>query len=117
MSTRQIDPGLDPYTSKLGKLIPAEVSAAYLAINSIVPLPQGYSWTILLSIVFLTIACALYLRVLQGVTSYLQIGFTTAAFPLWAANISTARSDALDPTTLGVILILITLFIPLLPTR
>ena len=37
---RQAMRSVDPCSSKLLKLIPAEVSAAYLAINSLVPLKQ-----------------------------------------------------------------------------
>jgi hypothetical protein len=118
MTDRQVDPNTDQYSAKLLKLIPSEVTAAYLSINSMVSVQQGFDSTIISALVILTIMCPLYLWKLQGVRSYLQIVFTTAAFPLWALNISAPRDDFLTSNSqlLGVILILATLVIPLLPT-
>jgi hypothetical protein len=116
MVGRQVDNAADSYPAKLAKLIPAEVSAAYLAINSLVPASDGFSTIIWVSLVVLTIFCALYLWVVQNVTNILQIAFTTASFPVWALNISSTRSDAINPIALGVILILVTVAIPLIPT-
>lgn len=117
MPGRQIDSTTDSFASKLAKLIPAEVSAAYLAINSIVDVNQGFSLMMLASLIALTMFCALYLWKVLNVTSPLQIVFTTASFPVWALNISSARlAGQIDASTLGVILILVTVAIPLIPT-
>ncbi len=117
MAGRQVDNENDSYASKLAKLIPAEVSAAYLAINSLVPTSQGFDLTMQVSLVVLTILCALYLWQIQHVRSILQVIFTTASFPIWALNISSVRSDSLNATALGVTLILVTVAIPLIPTK
>lgn len=116
MATRQVDSVTDTYATKLAKLIPAEVSAGYLAINSLVPITNGFSLVMIASLCILTILCPAYLW-LQGVRNVWQISFTTACFPVWALNISAVRSAFLDATTLGVILILITVTAPLIPTK
>jgi hypothetical protein len=116
MAGRQIDNTTDSFASKLAKLIPAEVSAAYLAINSIVDVNVGFNSTMWVSLIALTVFCALYLWRVLSVTSLLQIVFTTAAFPVWALNISSARINWIEGSTLGVILILATVAIPLVPT-
>ena len=66
----------DSYTDRLLKYIPAEVSAAYLSINSLVPTEVGMSLTMWLSLVVLAVLCAVYLMKSQGVTSKLQIAIT-----------------------------------------
>jgi hypothetical protein len=83
-----------------------------------VSIDKGFDTTIVSALIILTILCPLYLWKLQGVKSYLQIVFTTASFPLWALNISAPRADFLinNSQLFGVILILATLVIPLLPT-
>jgi hypothetical protein len=117
MASRQINDVTDSFASKLAKLIPAEVSAAYLAINSIVNIDEGFSPKMWASLAALTVFCALYLWKVLGVTSQLQIAFTTASFPVWALNISSARLiDRIDSSTLGIALILVTVAIPLIPT-
>jgi hypothetical protein len=113
MTGRQVD-NIDPYSAKLSKLIPGEVSAAYLAINSLVSLDQGYNAIIIGSLIVLTILCPLYLWKLRNVRNRLQIAFTTASFPLWALNISNGRSEEINQTVMGVVLILVTLVIPLI---
>jgi hypothetical protein len=116
MAGREVS-SLDSYSSKLAKLIPAEVTAAYLAVNSLVPVDQGYSAPVKITLIVLTVFCPLYLWVLQNVRDPLQLLFTTGAFPLWALNISYPRSEnpADVQIKLGVALILVTLVIPLIP--
>jgi hypothetical protein len=116
MVGRQVDNAVDSYPAKLAKLIPAEVSAAYLAINSFVPASEGFSPIMVASLLVLTVFCALYLWKIQNVNNAMQIAFTTASFPIWALNISSSRSDSINPIALGVILILVTVAIPLVPT-
>lgn len=108
----------DSYSERLLKYIPAEVSAAYLAINSLVPTPNGMSSTMWISVVVLAALCALYLWRLQGVTSIVQILITVSLFFLWAANISSIRIENLvNSNNLGVALILATAAIPVLPVK
>lgn len=116
MASREVS-SLDSYSSKLAKLIPAEVTAAYLAVNSLIPVSDGYSGLMIVTLIVLTVFCPLYLWVLQNVRGPLQLIFTTGAFPLWALNISYPRSanPADIQIKLGVALILTTLVIPLIP--
>ncbi len=109
---REIDSDTDDYSAKLLKLIPAEVSAAYLSINSLVSLEEGFSGKMWLSLIALTLMCYLYLTMLRGVRNQVQAIFTTISFPVWAANISAARFANIDPTIFGIILILITVASP-----
>jgi len=111
---REITPGVDNYSAKLAKLIPAEVSAAYLSINSIVPDPDIMDWHMWGSMLVLTVLCPIYLWRLQNVRSGVQIAITTAAFPVWALNISASRLT-IDHVSLAILLILVTLAIPFLP--
>lgn len=117
MTERQVSNVGDDYASRLMKLIPSEVSAAYLAINSIVPLTQGFDFKILLAIGCLTVICPVYLWLFQKVRGLPQLIFTTAMFPLWAVNISNGRSNDIDPQLVGIVLILATLVIPLVPMK
>jgi hypothetical protein len=117
MASREVR-DLDSYSSKLAKLIPGEVTAAYLAINSLVSIDDGMSWVMITSLVILAIFCPLYLWKLQNVRNVAQIAFTTAAFPLWALNISYPRIPSIPQGVLGTALILATLAIPLIsPTQ
>ena len=88
-----------------------------MAINSLVDMNAAFSATMMVSLIVLTLLCIPLLWKGLGVTNPYQIAFTTAAFPVWALNISSARLiDQIDPATLGVILILVTVAIPLIPT-
>jgi hypothetical protein len=111
---REIKP-LDSYTAKILKLIPAEISAAYLSINSLVDQTYGFGTLMWIALLALALLCPFYLRI-AGVQNMLQIGFSTLSFLLWAVNISASRlTDMVNPTALGVMLILWTMLIPLIP--
>lgn len=114
MDQRQVDPSTDNYSAKLAKLIPAEIAAAYLSINSLVGYPEQMDYNVIMALVVLTILCPFYLKKVQKVDNIYQLCFTTAVFPLWALNISIARLT-ISPVTMGVILILVTVMIPLVP--
>lgn len=108
---------LDSYSAKLLKLIPAEVSAAYLSINSLVPLSVVMKDPLMIgSVLVLTVLCPIYLYA-SAVRNWWQLAFTTISFPVWAVNISSARILEIPSFYLGVALIILTLLIPLIPAK
>ena len=106
----------DSYLDKVKKLIPAEVSAAFLAINASIPLDDRNLKYVAIFFVILIPICALYLRQLESVTSIRQVLFTSGiAFPIWALNIAVDRLEFMSnklflPSSR---LILVTLLVPL----
>ena len=116
--TREVRRGAngDDPLSKIAKLIPAEVTAAYLAINNNGPDPT-ISWTdprVLLPFLFLWLMCPVLLRFVQRVNNRLQIAVTTLLFPIWAINIGPGHFG-LDPSLAANFLILSTLLLPFVP--
>lgn len=113
--TREVKSG-DSYLERVKKLIPAEVSAAFLAINSSIPLKDDHNVFVASFFVILVVVCVLYLRVLENVKKISQIIFVSAvAFPIWAINIAIARIDLLQDREFlaSSLLVMVTLFIPL----
>jgi hypothetical protein len=115
-SEREVSPA-DTYMERVKKLIPAEVSAAFLAINSLIPLNSDNNVYVIFFFVILLAICVFYLRQLESVRSLVQIAFISlVAFPIWAANIAIARIDWLQPRAFlaSCLLIVATLAIPLI---
>jgi hypothetical protein len=116
MAVRQVD-RTEPYLEKLKKLIPAEIAAAFIAINSIIPFQSPNTIYIYVSTAILVLGCFLYLRQQQSVTDVKQLLFTSLiAFPVWALNIAIARFDWISGQEFiaAVVLILVTVFSPLI---
>ena len=112
---RQVRPEGDDPLSKVAKLIPAEVSAAFLAVNNLIGNdPKWDDWRVRGPILFLWIMCPLLLRYVQKVQSPVQICITTLLFPIWVANIAPDRFG-FEGTNPAIILILSTLLLPFLP--
>ena len=84
---RQIKPE-NPYQTKLLKLIPSEIIAAYLIIAGFIPAGYVHS-KVLLTIItaVLLILVPLYLIRLQGVKGPFQIVFTSLSFLVWVYSI------------------------------
>jgi hypothetical protein len=115
MAGRQIDPGPDgdSFLTKIGKLIPSEVTAAFLFINNLVN--PDLPWTapgILLPTLALAILCPLLLWKIQNVQSALQVAITTGLFFIWVLNIAPLRFDV-GTTTPAILLALATVALPL----
>jgi hypothetical protein len=116
MAERQVA-GSDPYLEKLKKLVPTEVSAAFLAINSLVPLDSDRNYVVEVAAIVLAVVCWLYLKRLQNVAALGQLIFTSlVAFPVWAMNIMIARFDWLAANSYvpSCILIIVTVVAPLI---
>lgn len=108
------------YLDRLYKLIPTELTAAYVAIASLIdPVNFGedHLWLLPVSYGVLQILVPVYMWRLQGVRDIAQLVVSSISFPIWAANISSIlvseKFNSISGVTLGVVLILWTLVIPL----
>lgn len=70
------------YKSKLLKLIPSEIVAAYLVIEGIIPDERKYIGTLALSLILL-ILVPLYLKQVYNVRRFGQHVFVMIAFMIW----------------------------------
>jgi len=70
------------YKSKLLKLIPSEIIAAYLVIEGIIPEERKYIGTLVLSCILLVLV-PLYLKKIYNVRRLGQHIFVMAAFVVW----------------------------------
>jgi hypothetical protein len=87
-SGSEIPQAADGYADKLVKYIPAEIVAAFIAVNSImhsvaVPSAVAY-WAMFL---FLLILTPVYLWRLQGVRKRMQLLLSSVAFVIWVFGI------------------------------
>ena len=113
---RQVKPA-DTYADRVKKLIPAEVSAAFLAINASIPLDDEYLPYVIGFFIALAVISIVYLRTLENVDSPKQIAFVSlVAFPTWALSIAVDRFDFMENKLFlaSGILVLVTLVIPLI---
>ncbi len=105
----------NPYQSRLLKLIPSEIIAAYLAIAGFIPDDYPHA-KILLSIasIVLMIMIPFYLARFQGVKGPVQIAFTTISFVIWVYSVGGPfRYFGIYEAVIGsTILVLWTLLIP-----
>jgi hypothetical protein len=98
MATRDVQP-TDAYADKLLKLLPAEVTAAYLAIRSVVDLTTAGqppnpadpdklpAFIILGVIVLLTVGTPIFLQLMDLISRNSQRIFMALSFFVWAINI------------------------------
>jgi hypothetical protein len=108
------------YLDRVRELVPTEVTAAFVAINSLIPFHSDNNTYVLIFFAFLVVACWLYLNQFQGIVSIQQLVFTSLiAFPVWAFNIAMARFDFVADRTFipAAVLILVTVFAPLFAGR
>lgn len=110
----------DSYLDKVKKLIPAEVAAAFLAINASIPL-QGSKFIFAIGFFLLLVPiCVAYLRIFERVQNWLQIAFISGvAFPVWALNIAIDRIAWMQGHLFiaSGLLVLVTLIVPLMAGR
>jgi hypothetical protein len=104
------------YLDRVRELIPTEITAAFVAINSLIPFDSDNLKYLYVFFSFLVVACWLYLARFRGIASTQQLAFSSLlAFPIWAFNIAMARFDFMADKSFiaGAILILVTVFAPL----
>ncbi len=114
------------YAQRLYKLIPTEVTAAYLAISALLtetdPVNPGtpgvapYDMYLFYSFLALFALVPLYMTIVQKVRTLPQILATTISFPVWAANVSAPlvyEYFHLPPAAVGAVLIIWTTSLPL----
>lgn len=85
--------GVGDYFDRVYKLIPAELTAAYLAVQSYLGVPENIEDNVpylLVAGIFLTVLVPPYLLLLQNVSSRSQIAVSTFSLPIWILNISSA---------------------------
>ena len=90
--------GIAWYLDKVKELIPAEVSAAFLAINSAIPIDDRNLKWVFLFFFALLILCGVYMR-LKTSSAMKWLFVTLVAFPVWALNISLARFEFFTDNT------------------
>jgi hypothetical protein len=101
----------DPYPLKVAKLLPAEVTAGYTAINAYLS-DDIENWLLLLLFGFILMVICFYLIRWQTKNT-LQAILTSLSFVIWAASVSafyygTSRERAV----LGSILVLVSILLP-----
>jgi drug/metabolite transporter (DMT)-like permease len=118
----QIDRQNDEYSDKLAKLLPAEGTAALLAINNLIPNESRTDIWIVVAFFVIGIFVFLWSRKIRNVADPIQLGFLLLGYVVWAANILYGRFDDYLEKMFGlggidfvpaVIAILYSLFIPL----
>jgi hypothetical protein len=108
--SRAIDP-TDAYPLKVAKLLPAEVTAAYFAINGYLNDNLDNQSTLVVFGAVLAVICFFLIR--WQTNNSLQAALTSFAFVLWAANIS-ANDFATENTriVLACVLVIASLVLP-----
>ena len=112
----------DTYVQRLAKLIPVEITGAYVAITSLLsPLHSAGDIPLLGAAAFLTLLIPFYMKFVLNMQNNMQVAISALSFPIWAANISNIplseelfrHNLPLSPIVFGVILILWTVATPI----
>jgi hypothetical protein len=108
---------VESYRNKLLKLIPSEIVAAYMVIIGIIP--KNYAkWGTLIVAIILLILTPFYLKMLEKVTSNVQVVFCSLSFVVWIYSLGGMGGPFMhwniyQPWIGSVVLILWTLMIPM----
>lgn len=110
---RQIEP-TNEFRSKLLKLIPSEIVAAYMVLQGIIPEESGKWGLIVVSLVLLIIT-PFYLSRFEKVKKASQIAFSTVSFVVWVYTLGGpfVHWNIHKPWIASIVLVLWTLIIPL----
>ena len=110
-------PPPDDFLSRLVKLVPSEIIAEFLLLDTSlqeieeVSTRRYVSWSV---IAILTILTFFYLKVLSKVTNLLQLCVSSLAFAVWALATSRAGlTSEIDPAIVTVGVIIFTMALPL----
>lgn len=109
----------DDYKDRLLKYIPAEVVAAYLAVQGIVPSiadAEASDAILLIAFLFLLIATPFYLRRVANITKKVQLSISTASFFVWVMSVGGpfTQIQGYDVAIGAVVLILFTFSVPII---
>lgn len=89
----------DSYLEQVRKLIPAEITGAFLAINALIPFEANIWWTRGFFVVLVP-CCWAYARLVHDITRTRQLVFISfIAFPAWALAVAIDRIDTFDLAT------------------
>jgi hypothetical protein len=104
----------DSYWDRLLKVIPAEVVAGYIGINSLIQGHEKEQMILLVSSIILFIFTPFILKLLHNVTKVFHIIVSMLAYVIWVYALGGpfAHYGIHDPVIAGVIIILFTFFIP-----
>lgn len=110
---REIKP-TNEFRSKLLKLIPSEIVAAYMVLQGIIPEDSGKWGLIIVSLVLLIIT-PFYLSKFEKVKGTSQIAFSTFSFVVWVYTLGGPFENwgVHKPWIASIVLVLWTLIIPL----
>jgi hypothetical protein len=102
------------YRTKLLKLIPAEIVAAYISIDNIVPEGGNRAWLLTGASLALLIILPFYLRLILKVASFGQIAATIGSYLVWVYSLGGPFNewDYFNKPLAAVILILWTAILP-----
>ena len=102
----------DNYRDKLIKLIPAEIVAAYLFLQTLLASQGGTVAWIVIALLF--VGTFFYLRILGNVEKWPQLIFSSLTFLVWVYSIApeTILGGIYNPSLATIILVLWTLLIP-----
>lgn len=103
--SRQIETPItsaNDYLDRIGKIVPPEITGAYLAIQPLFidagDLTKNFNLLLGFSL-FLTVLVPTYLWKFRGVSNKIQLAFSALSFPIWAGAISAEqlviRSDGI----------------------
>jgi hypothetical protein len=97
--SREIKPN-DEYLDRLYKLLPAEVTGAYIAIRTLIdPITnENDKYLFFFGGVILVLAPFVYYWVLK-ISDWVQVAFLTFSFVVWAANIDVVKIIAAKPAS------------------
>jgi len=116
-------PQQDTYLQRLYKLIPSEITTAYVAIAAALydanhsPEEQlnHYDHYLFYAFLVLLLLVPIYLKCVQNITNWAQIAATTISFPIWAATVSAAAVTAHFGVPAPVLSVVLTLWTTILP--
>lgn len=99
--SREIKPN-DEYLDRLYKLLPAEVTGAYIAIRTLIdPITnENDKYLFFFAGVILLLAPFVYYWVLK-ISDWVQVAFLTFSYVVWAANIDVVKIIAAKPASLA----------------
>ncbi len=111
---------MSEYVDAIRKVLPAEVTAAFLAINTVLPNSDQSFWWVVGTCLLLTATCALYQYFIYEMKIILGVVFSSfILFPVWCWNIAIDRFDLVGQERVlpFVAIIIVNLMVPLVALK